>query len=99
MSKALEAGFVISTGYGQVADKLMPISDTATLKKFADLIRQELLQSIITEVEGKKKKMSKETLALLKEHDPMEIPYKMLEDHYYNKALDDSIIIIKSKME
>lgn len=35
---ALEAGFMLSTQYGQEEHKLMPVSDGATLQKFADLI-------------------------------------------------------------
>ena len=31
---ALAAGFMISTGYGQAAGKLMPVSDRATLEAF-----------------------------------------------------------------
>jgi hypothetical protein len=35
---ALEAGFMLSTQYGQAEDKLMPVSDGATLMKLAELI-------------------------------------------------------------
>lgn len=48
---ALEAGFALSTAYGQEEPKLMPISDQATLQKFADLIIASQLQSILSEVE------------------------------------------------
>lgn len=37
-SIALEAGFMLSTQYGEAEDKLMPVSDGATLQKFAELI-------------------------------------------------------------
>lgn len=40
MEAALICGFVISTAYGQGKDKLMPISDYATLKAFADRVRE-----------------------------------------------------------
>lgn len=35
---AMEAGFMLSTQYGQEKDKLMPVSDGETLVKFVDLI-------------------------------------------------------------
>jgi hypothetical protein len=37
-SLALEAGFMLSTQYGQEENKLMPVSDGETLQKFAELI-------------------------------------------------------------
>jgi len=42
---ALEHGFSLSTAYGQAADKLMPISDRATLIAFARAIEAELTHS------------------------------------------------------
>lgn len=36
ISLALEAGFMLSTGHGD--GKLMPVSDSATLRKFAELV-------------------------------------------------------------
>ena len=38
MRLALEAGFALSTAYGQDTNKLMPISDVATLQRFAELL-------------------------------------------------------------
>ena len=38
MCMALEAGFYISTDYGQAENKKMPASDYATLEAFAKLI-------------------------------------------------------------
>jgi hypothetical protein len=35
---ALQAGFMLSTAYGQEEDKLMPVTDGETLKKFAELV-------------------------------------------------------------
>lgn len=37
-SLALEAGFMLSTMHGQDTPKLMPVSDSATLVKFAQLV-------------------------------------------------------------
>ncbi len=34
IAKALECGFMLSTTHGQVAPKLMPVSDAETLMKF-----------------------------------------------------------------
>lgn len=39
LSKALEAGFMISTAHGQSKDKLMPVSDVDTLMKFSALLQ------------------------------------------------------------
>ena len=41
---ALEAGFMLSTQYGQAEHKLMPASDGETLQKFAKLIIEECAQ-------------------------------------------------------
>ena len=41
LSKALISGFKISTGYGQVAPQLMPVSDDDTLIRFAKEIQAE----------------------------------------------------------
>jgi hypothetical protein len=41
ISAALEAGFMLSTAYGQDASKLMPCSDSSTLKKFAQILLAE----------------------------------------------------------
>jgi hypothetical protein len=38
---ALEAGFMLSTAYGQEKEKLMPVSDIKTLKRFAELLEKE----------------------------------------------------------
>lgn len=38
ISCALEAGFMISTAHGQGENKLMPVTDLATLKKFLKLV-------------------------------------------------------------
>lgn len=35
---AMIAGFMLHSGYGQVEPKLMPVSDSATLMHFAELI-------------------------------------------------------------
>ena len=35
---AMEAGFMLSTQYGQAEDKLMPVTDGETLMKLAELI-------------------------------------------------------------
>ncbi len=35
---AIEAGFMISTGHGQDADKLIPVSDVETLRMFYELM-------------------------------------------------------------
>ena len=35
---ALEAGFMLSTAYGQDSEKLMPTSDSQTLENFANLV-------------------------------------------------------------
>jgi hypothetical protein len=35
---AMTSGFAVSTAYGQGRGKLMPISDFATLKKFAEYV-------------------------------------------------------------
>lgn len=37
---ALEAGFMLSTAHGE--NKLMPVSDSATLRKFAELVTAEV---------------------------------------------------------
>lgn len=42
INAALEAGFMIHTGYGQNAGQLMPVSDETTLTHFANLIRDLL---------------------------------------------------------
>lgn len=47
MSLALEVGFALSTQYGQVPPKLMPISDFATLKHFADKIKSRIKARIL----------------------------------------------------
>ena len=39
---ALDAGFMVSTQYGQSENKLMPASDSATLLKFAKLVKSKL---------------------------------------------------------
>lgn len=44
LAHALEAGFALSTAYGQGANKLMPISDSKTLIRFAELIRADLVK-------------------------------------------------------
>lgn len=48
LSMALDAGFMISTQYGQKSKQPMPVSDSATLEKFAALVaakeRQECAQ-------------------------------------------------------
>ncbi len=49
LSKALEAGFAISTEYGQGNNKLMPISDSKTLLNFASLTQASITQSRIEE--------------------------------------------------
>ena len=41
---ALEAGFMLSTQYGQSEHKLMPVSDGETLQKFAMLIIEKCAQ-------------------------------------------------------
>lgn len=38
MSLALTTGFMIHSGYGQQIDKKMPVSDTETLRDFANAI-------------------------------------------------------------
>lgn len=38
VSMAMDAGFMLSTGYGQQANKQMPVSDVDTLKAFARLV-------------------------------------------------------------
>ena len=37
---ALEAGFMISTQYGQEINQPMPVSDTGTLERFANLLNK-----------------------------------------------------------
>ena len=41
MIAALEAGFMISTQYGQGTNKLMPCSDMDTLREFVRLLEEE----------------------------------------------------------
>lgn len=66
ISKALEAGFSLSTGYGQETDQLMPISNTATLQKFADLILTAQLTDLVEELEGMKTGNSPKYMDILK---------------------------------
>jgi hypothetical protein len=46
VAAALEAGFAMSTAYGQEQPKLMPISDRATLESFARKIQERVLAQI-----------------------------------------------------
>ena len=48
---ALQAGFIISTYYGQEPNQLMPVSDRETLVRFADLIRINDRERIINLLE------------------------------------------------
>jgi hypothetical protein len=48
---ALEAGFMISTQYGQEESKLMPRSDNSTLREFARLISTALLAHLEEKVD------------------------------------------------
>ena len=51
MSAALQAGFQISTGYGQEENKLMPASDLTTLGEFAKIILNARTEEIVAMVE------------------------------------------------
>jgi RNase H-fold protein (predicted Holliday junction resolvase) len=59
---ALDAGFSISTAYGQDLNKLMPISDIKTLASFAKKIQKETTHDFL-----RKKKPNKEIISLKKE--------------------------------
>lgn len=43
LEKAIEAGFMVSTAYGQELNQLMPASDRGTLERFAGLINAKTL--------------------------------------------------------
>lgn len=49
LSAALEAGFMVSTRYGQTPPKLMPVSDSATLIEFAKLIAERCIKGEIND--------------------------------------------------
>ena len=42
LTEAVEAGFMLHTGYGQGINKMMPVSDSATLVEFARAIEAKL---------------------------------------------------------
>ena len=55
ITKALQAGFMLSTAYGQDTDKHMPVSDRDTLLRFARLAQIDSLNLLKERVEGMKR--------------------------------------------
>lgn len=45
MAIALDVGFMVSTGYGQLPGQLMPVSDRGTLEAFAERIQAEAYEA------------------------------------------------------
>ncbi len=54
---ALESGFMLSTAHGQDANKLMPVSDTATLIKFARALLRPVNQEMLEALKGLKHRL------------------------------------------